>query len=364
MTRVYPISKSNYHFDNEEDEDEYEKFNNQIEGKTNIKLILTKRLKDKLDFLSYYTNTEVGGFLTFSEIKESEDEEITIVLNDILIPPQTASISEVDISDIGQVALRKEYGDKCLNIIGHYHSHNTMGCFFSGTDEEMMEKYSENKPFRIFIVGSEGKHLIRLVLRNNFNDKNLTFKIENIKYEVEIDDTVKIEMENEIKAKVKKIEYKDTYVTPIISTNKEALKKIKTEINARIKYLQHQNHKVKINCMYKYYAKLISEEFKNLNPIIEKSEELNHYDVIVELGDKNKAKEFMVDIKDFLLKTLLEEKTKLENAKPSMVCNETAGLEDYLNELDEEDIEDNEGCGDKKDWKDERGYAISYNELC
>jgi len=327
-------------------EDEEDK----IEGNSNIRLILTKKLKDKLDYLSNYDKTEVGGFLTYSLIEQDKDGEVRITLNDILIPPQEATAGDVDVDGVGQIELRKEYGDKCLKIIGHFHSHRSMGCFFSSTDEDMMKSNSENKNFRVFIVGSQGKHLIRLILKNSINGSNIPIemKIENIEYEVEADDSIKAEMDEEIKKKVKEAEIKTT-TTYSNSNSSSEIKKTKKEIATRIKYYQHQNHKVKVEKIYKCYANLISEQFKILNPIIEKADVENHFNVVVELGDKNKAKEFMCDVKEFLLQTLLAEREKTQEEKEMKILDEEdeldEQLEQYLSELDEEEIEELEREG-------------------
>jgi proteasome lid subunit RPN8/RPN11 len=327
----------------------------EVVGNSNVKLIMTKKLKEKLDYLSNYKPTEVGGFVTYEKIEKDDDGDVTIVLNDILIPPQEAKSSEVDIDGNGQIELRKEYGDKCLKIIGHFHSHNTMGCFFSSTDEEMMKSYSENKSFCIFIVGSQGKHLVRLVLRNIINEIPYEMKIENIEYEVEADDTIQSEMEEEIKKKVKESKVKET----ITYSNSDDTKKLKKEIESRVKYYQHQNHKVKVMNIYKYYAKLISEEFKILNPIIEKGEMINneeHFNIVVELGDKNKAKEFMVDVKAFLINTITFEREKAESKGKVVDVDgeiiEDSELAQYLDELDEEEeLEQMEMNSGRCSWK-------------
>lgn len=324
------------------------------EAKANISLVMTKKLKDKLDYLSTeYTKSEISGFITCSNIEQDKDGETKIILDDLLIPPQDAKYSEVDVDGNGLIALRKEYGDKCLNIIGHWHSHHTMGCFFSSTDEDMMNGFSGHKPFNLFIVSSMGEHLIRMVLRNTFKEMPIKFIIENVSYEVEIDSTIKTEMEDEIKRKVKEVEVKVSTYSSNNSDAKDNIKKIKKEIATRIKYMQHQNHKVKVENIFKEYANLISEEFKHLSPIIEKSEIDKHYSVIVELGDKNKAKEFMCDVKEFLLQQLLSETKTNSKIIPDkdledMSEEEKAGLEEYMSELDDEEF-------------DEMNYRGSYN---
>ena len=337
----------------------------EVEAVSNIRLILTKKLKDKLDYLSTkYTKSEISGFITYKEISKDENG-VKIILDDLLIPPQKAHTSEVDVDGVGQIELRKEYGDKFLNIIGHWHSHHTMGAFFSSTDETMMNSYSENKNFRLFIVSSLGKHLIRFVLKNTINEKTnemVEIKIENIEYEVEADESIQLEMEEEIKKKVKETEIK----TQVYKSSAYDLKKMRKEIAVRIKYYQHQNHKVRVTDIFKEYANLISEEFKILNPIIEKGSLDNHYDVVVELGDRNKAKEFMCDVKEFLLQTTIKEMEEIKSLKEKAMADEEEefdilkgdDLEAYLDE--EEYMLHNDGeYTDRGQWTSYQQYKYN-----
>jgi hypothetical protein len=313
-------------------------------GSSNISLILTKTLKDKIDYLSTeYTKTEIAGFLTYKEITQDADGNVKIVLDNLLIPLQKARSSEVDIHGDGLIGLYKEYGTEAVSkIIGHWHSHQTMGVFFSSTDEEMMKSYCEHKDFRIFIVSSEGQHLIRMVLKNNLFEMN----IENVEYAVETDNTIKILMEEEIKNKL---------IIPVITTysytsSTNETKKIKKEIQARIKYLQHQNHKVRIEKIRKCYADLILSEFKTLNPISEEVEsDKTHFNVIVELGDRNKAKEFMCNVKEFLLKTLMSE-TDTTREVVNGELEDTLTAEEMSQFLDEEEVDEMELNNYKGSW--------------
>lgn len=313
----------------DKDEDE----SDEIIGQTNVKLVMSKKLKEKIDYLSTeFTKSEIGGFLTYSEI-EQKDNQVRIVLDDLLIPPQKATSGEVDVDGVGQIELRKEYGDRCLKIIGHWHSHHTMGAFFSGQDEDMMKSYSDNKQFCVFIVSSKGNHLIRLVLKNN----PFELKVDNVEYYVEADNTIAQEMEEEIKKKLKEPVVTTTTTTTYKNSQSE-VKQVKKDIESRVRYYQHQNHKVKIERVFKYYADLIGEEFKTLNPVASVSPQVaNHYDVIVECGDKNKAKEFMVDVKAFLLKTILLEREKLEAEKEADNEQTTLRGEELQDYLDEEE---------------------------
>lgn len=325
-----------------------------VEGTSNINLVMSKKLINKLDYLSTeYTDSEVCGFIVRRDKEMVADKSgiITIVLDDLLIPPQEAKTSEVDIDAKGQVDMFNEYGQEVVSrITAHWHSHHTMGTFFSSTDETMMKNYSENRNLCVFVVSSEGKHLIRIVFRNVINNVPIEFAIENVEYEVEGDNSVKEEMDLEISKKVKKpiavtISY-NYYNNRSSSVNK----KLKKDIGERIKYLQHQNHKVMVVKLFKLYADLIMEEFKVLNPVIETSEmtkEGQHYNVIIECGTKNKAKEFMVDVKACLYKEAMinieKNEAKKEVSEEELYEGEidnTLTGEELREYLDEEELEE------------------------
>jgi len=145
-----------------------------------IKINIAPVLLTKLNILSSEYSMEVGGYLT-GEIKNNE-----IYLKDLLIPNQIISPVSVNISGQDQINLRKKFGDKVKNIIGHWHSHASMGCFWSGTDEADMKNIMTIKNFFIWVVSSKGNHLIRISQRepfyHDFNDcefyvKNLTLDL-------------------------------------------------------------------------------------------------------------------------------------------------------------------------------------------
>lgn len=127
-----------------------------------LKIYLTEELKNKLDIISCYTESEVAGWLT-GEVKEGK-----IILDDILIPKQDASSGDVELKPNGTVELRKEFKNRCSRILGHFHTHPRMGTFWSITDESNMDAIVAPRNFFIFIVGSERKYLIKIELNNPF----------------------------------------------------------------------------------------------------------------------------------------------------------------------------------------------------
>jgi len=157
--------------------------------KMNIKINITPLLLTKLNMLSSNYDVEIGGYIT-GEIKDGE-----IYLYNLLIPKQTISKASVEIDSQGQLDLRNRYGDEVKKIVCHWHSHNSMGAFFSSIDEEDMKNVMEYRDFFIFIVSSRGEHIIRLYLKNpiNFNTDDILlepYDIELIKLKEEVEELI------------------------------------------------------------------------------------------------------------------------------------------------------------------------------
>ncbi len=145
-----------------------------------IKINITPVLLSKLNMLSSEYNIEIGGYL-IGEIVHNE-----IYLKDILIPSQRINSVSVNINGNDQIELRKKYGDKVKEIIGHWHSHHNMGCFWSSTDTNNMKNIMSFKKFFVFVVSSNGDHLIKISqkepFRYDFND--CEFFIKNLKIDM------------------------------------------------------------------------------------------------------------------------------------------------------------------------------------
>ena len=126
-----------------------------------MKVNITAELKEKLNILSTEYAVELSGFL-LGDIRDKE-----IYLYDIIIPNQTITSSTFEISPAQQIEMLKKYGrKKCKKIIGVWHSHCSMGCFWSAIDLDNIRNMMINRDLFVFIVSSKGEHLIKVCIRS------------------------------------------------------------------------------------------------------------------------------------------------------------------------------------------------------
>ena len=115
-----------------------------------IKVTMSQVFFDKINWFVNNYEKEISGW-----IEGTVDEE-GFYLKDLLIPHQDVTSGSVDTEPVDLVKLRKEYKTRCQNIIGHYHSHNTMNAFWSATDETFIQEFLK-----------ELKEHIRCLLKNH-----------------------------------------------------------------------------------------------------------------------------------------------------------------------------------------------------
>ena len=128
-----------------------------------MKVNITAALISKMNVLSSEYNVEVGGYLT-GEIKNGE-----MCLDDLLIPDQRISAAAVEIDTSDQVNLFRKYRNRCRRIVGHWHSHHRMGCFWSATDLNNMSNIMQYKDLYVFVVSSQGNHKVKVCMKNPLN---------------------------------------------------------------------------------------------------------------------------------------------------------------------------------------------------
>lgn len=127
-----------------------------------MKVHMSANLYTKLQVLSTEYDIEIGGYL-IGAVRNG-----VIYLNDLLIPSQNINSVRVEINPMHQIELLKKYGDKCKKVLGHWHSHHSMGCFWSPQDDTNMSNIMEYKDFFVFIVSSKGQNLIKVCVKKPF----------------------------------------------------------------------------------------------------------------------------------------------------------------------------------------------------
>jgi len=157
-----------------------------------INIQIDKRVNDIMNWYTHNYKEEICGWLL------GETNETGIHVEEIIFGDQTVTKGNVISDTKGLLKLRKDYGDKCLKIIGHWHSHNTMGAFWSSTDDEFISDFMLPRERAIFIVSSKkDEHKIRVELRKPF-----LLSLDNLNYKI-CDEELKTYCENIIKTKVK-----------------------------------------------------------------------------------------------------------------------------------------------------------------
>ncbi len=164
-----------------------------MEVEQTFKIIISKDLNERLDWLVNNYAEEIGAWLV-GEVRDGN-----IYIEDFLVPEQEVTKASVDTDTASLIKLRKEHGDKCLKIIGHWHSHNTMSSYWSSTDETFIEEFMGPRDFAIFMVSSvRDGHRVRLETK-----KPIKLKFDECDFEVEYGEKLGKEMEKIIKEKVK-----------------------------------------------------------------------------------------------------------------------------------------------------------------
>lgn len=162
-----------------------------FEYKQDFEIELAREVEEKIRWLTQNYEKEISAWLG-GEIVGNK-----IIIDDFLIPFQTVGYSSIDTDGKQLIKLRKEYGDRCLRIIGHFHSHNCMSADWSGVDDDFIDKYMQGRDLRVFLVSSIDDGIkARLELRNPIKISLDRLRI-NVRY-------VNEEIEKELKEMIEK----------------------------------------------------------------------------------------------------------------------------------------------------------------
>jgi proteasome lid subunit RPN8/RPN11 len=270
----------------------------------NLNVIMKERFKKIIDYFSINYEKEIAGFIV-GEIKEND-----VILKGLLFPSQSVSVGSVEFKP---ASLRKQKGDECLNIIGQFHSHNSMGCFWSSTDEdETIKPFMKTHDLGVFIVSSKGKDLIRIDLK-----KPIDISIDDIKPSIEFEN--KGEIEEECKQIIKDCIIEgssyssfDDDENPSIFLDTEPHEEKKPS-NNKIKKLLRQhlilnNNMIIINNLSWLLSNILFEDLKkfNVKTTFDRGDK-NSASLEIFFKDNRQAGKHFKEIKEILKNALLEE---------------------------------------------------------
>ena len=112
-----------------------------------IRVEVNENLSKKLKYLSAY-DFEIGGWLV-GELKNK-----VYYLDDVIIPPQEVSGGETEQNGDSISWILQKHPKQVKRILGHWHSHNTMGAFFSAGDHSNHKVIMNGKKLFLFLVTS------------------------------------------------------------------------------------------------------------------------------------------------------------------------------------------------------------------
>lgn len=261
---------------------------------------------------------EVAGWIVGKIDKDG------VYMEELLIPEQEVGGAHVDMSAGNIVKMRNEYGvAKCKRIIGEWHSHNTMGAYWSSVDDDLIKQLMNQREACVFVVSSvKDGHRVRVELREPFN-----LSLDELPFRVEVDDKFKVKLEKEIKKKVTEKTYASysggcgyngygwnsdrpnisgvENQTTLVEEQENYERQVKRITSNMIKFDKSTNNVI-IDNVYWYQAEEICKEFEGLSPVFHnKGDDMYAY-INFHFKNKEKAVEFMKDISEFL-KIMVEE---------------------------------------------------------
>jgi len=269
----------------------------ETETKAEVEIKIHRKVRDTFEwFISNY-DQEVNGWL-IGEFKED-----CIEIEDIIFPHQEVSGGSAETEGKNLARLRKEYGDKCTKIVGHWHSHNTMGAFWSQTDDEFIDQHMSTREKCIFIVSGRDRHLVRLEVRKPFKISlnDLPFKV------VYNNEGLDEELQKVLKEKIGERKVETSYWVRDWNDGYSNYRNYdgygyKYNSNKLIRDYEVDYEKdrgiISFNTSDPYLASLISDEMQHKKPILIQSE--GNFKVKIRVESKKEANLVKRDIRDIL----------------------------------------------------------------
>jgi len=124
-----------------------------------MEICFKRKVYDELHYILKKVDYEWGVYL-LGDVKED-----LIIIDDYIMPKQESDFGSLDVSAEEKVLMRKKYGDKCLKIVGHLHSHGRINAFWSSTDlkHQIGHINTMSRNYGVFVVIS--KHNDKFVIK-------------------------------------------------------------------------------------------------------------------------------------------------------------------------------------------------------
>lgn len=252
-----------------------------------FEIIINREVEKRISWLTRNYENEISAWLG-GEIKEDK-----IIIDDLLFPEQIVGGASVDTDQRQLIKLRKEYGNRCLRIVGHWHSHNNMSAHWSSDDEKFIEEHMHERELRVFFVSSVRDGIrARIELR-----KPLKISIDKLDLKVEYEDKeLEEEMNKIIKDKVEEAK------TTIYSGNWWDKEDVEEVLTAEVKVLKESN-----NVEIKDLRESIFTKIEDMYPLEKEVKYMTDgsVEVVYKIGDKRKARAFRDEIRQAI--SIMEE---------------------------------------------------------
>ena len=255
-----------------------------IDYTQNFEIVLSKEVEKRIKWLTKNYSKEISAWLG-GEIKEGN-----IIIDDLLFPEQEVSGASMDTDQRQLIKLRKEYGDRCLRIIGHWHSHNTMLEHWSNDDEKFIEEHMHGRDLRVFLVSSTSDGIrTRLEIRTP-----LSFSLDKLEVDVDYADS---EMEEELKEVIENKVVESKVVTTYDDKWWDKYEEGDNTFDFRV-WVEKKTKNVKITGLREGECNKIEDMFPYKKEVVYNTN--GSVDVTYDVNDKMEARKLRDEVAEFV----------------------------------------------------------------
>lgn len=144
-----------------------------------VKVIIPKKVQHQIDYLCReISNVEWSGVLFYDTEGSIENKENFKVTLKHVFPMDkgTGGSTEYDLDNDNFINFRMSHPESLKWKIGHIHSHNNMGAYFSGTDNDEIEENSEFHNYYLSIVVNNAGNVVGKIGIRGVSEDNSPYK--------------------------------------------------------------------------------------------------------------------------------------------------------------------------------------------